>query len=169
MRICIVEDNRELASVIRDALDPTECQICCTYRQGLAECEKRWDLLLLDVRLPDGSGLDIARAARIVSDVPILFLSSDGMETTMLEAFESGCDDYIVKPFQVGELTARVEAVLRRYEQLGCAQPTEEGWRLTAKGFLLSNTIITDLWEAHGQEKLRREAAAASGDFRVEL
>ncbi len=64
---------------------------------------------------------------------------------------------------------APLEAVLRRYEQLGCAQPTEEGWRLTAKGFLLSNTIITDLWEAHGQEKLRREAAAASGDFRVEL
>ena len=90
MRICIVEDNRELASVIREALNPEECQICCTCRQGLAECEKGWDLLLLDVRLPDGSGLDIARAARIVSDVPILFLSSDGMETTMLEAFESG-------------------------------------------------------------------------------
>ncbi|WP_276812664.1 response regulator transcription factor [Faecalibaculum rodentium] len=104
MRICIVEDNRELASVIRDALDPTECQICCTCRQGLAECEKRWDLLLLDVRLPDGSGLDIARAARIVSDIPILFLSSDGMETTMLEAFESGCDDYIVKPVRLAVL-----------------------------------------------------------------
>ena len=59
--------------------------------------------------------------------------------------------------------------MLRRYEKLGCAQPTDEGWRLTAKGFLLSNTIITDLWEAHGQEKLRREAAAASGDFRVLL
>lgn len=64
---------------------------------------------------------------------------------------------------------APLEAVLHRYEKLGCAQPTDEGWRLTAKGFLLSNTIITDLWEAHGQEKLRREAAAASGDFRVLL
>ena len=62
---------------------------------------------------------------------------------------------------------APLEAVLRRYEALGCAQPTAEGWRLTPKGFLISNTIITDLWQAHGEEKLRREAAAARGDFRV--
>ncbi|WP_276887796.1 response regulator transcription factor [Faecalibaculum rodentium] len=114
MRICIVEDNRELASVIREALNPEECQICCTCRQGLAECEKGWNLLLLDVRLPDGSGLDIARAARIVSNVPILFLSSDGMETTMLEAFESGYDDYIVKPVRLAVLRKKVEALLHR-------------------------------------------------------
>lgn len=66
------------------------------------------------MRVPDGSGLDIARAARIVSDVPILFLSSDGMETTMLEAFESGCDDYIVKPVRLAVLRKKVEALLHR-------------------------------------------------------
>lgn len=64
---------------------------------------------------------------------------------------------------------APLERVLQKYEALGCAQRTRGGWRLTPKGFLLSNTIITDLWEANGQEKVRREQAAARGDFRVIL
>ena len=62
---------------------------------------------------------------------------------------------------------APLEAVLRQYETLGCAQPTETGWRLTPKGFLLSNRIICDLWEALGRDIARREAAAARGDFRI--
>ena len=62
---------------------------------------------------------------------------------------------------------APLEEALRRYEAMGYAQPTEEGWRLTPRGFLLSNQIITDLWEIHGREKIRREEAAARGDFRI--
>lgn len=62
---------------------------------------------------------------------------------------------------------APLEEVFRRYEALGCAETTEQGWRLTPKGFLLSNTIITDLWEALCRDKMRREEAAARGDFRV--
>ena len=62
---------------------------------------------------------------------------------------------------------APLEAALKRYEAMGYARPTEEGWRLTPKGFLLSNSIIAELWEVHGQEKLRREEAAARGDFRI--
>ena len=50
---------------------------------------------------------------------------------------------------------------------MGCAERTEQGWRLTPKGFLLSNTIITDLWEAICRDKLRREKAAARGDYRI--
>lgn len=114
MKLCIVEDNRELAAALRDCLQPEECQLCFTCAQGLAECDKGWDLLLLDVRLPDGSGLDVARVVRIRSDVPILFLSSDQQETTMLEAFESGCDDYIVKPVRLAVLRRKVQALLER-------------------------------------------------------
>lgn len=114
MKLCIVEDSRDLAAALRDALDPEECQLCFTCAQGLAECDKGWDLLLLDVMLPDGSGLDIARAARISSDVPILFLSSDQSETTMLEAFESGCDDYMVKPVRLAVLRKKAAALLAR-------------------------------------------------------
>ena len=64
---------------------------------------------------------------------------------------------------------APLEQVFGKYEALGCAERTGRGWRLTSKGFLLSNTIITDLWEANGAEKVRRQQAAASGDFRIVL
>ena len=62
---------------------------------------------------------------------------------------------------------APLEEVFLRYEAMGCAERTEQGWRLTPKGFLLSNTIITDLWEAICRDKLRREEAAARGDYRI--
>ena len=62
---------------------------------------------------------------------------------------------------------APLEAVLVQYENLGCAQRTEVGWRLTPRGFLLSNRIICDLWEALGRDIAQREAAAARGDFRI--
>lgn len=64
---------------------------------------------------------------------------------------------------------APLDQALRRYAQEGFAEATPEGWRLTPKGFLVSNRIIAELWEVHGQEKMRREAAVASGDFRVLL
>ena len=62
---------------------------------------------------------------------------------------------------------APLEAEFVRFEAMGLARRTEEGWRLTARGFLLSNTVITTLWEALGRDKVRREEAAARGDFRV--
>ena len=64
---------------------------------------------------------------------------------------------------------APLDRTFQKYEALGCARRTAEGWALTPKGFLLSNTIITDLWEANGAEKVRREQAAARGDFRIVL
>ena len=64
---------------------------------------------------------------------------------------------------------APLDRTFQKYEALGCARRTEGGWALTPKGFLLSNTIITDLWEANGAEKVRREQAAARGDFRIVL
>jgi len=62
---------------------------------------------------------------------------------------------------------APLDEAFRQYEKAGLAQPTEGGWRLTPRGFLLSNTIISQLWELHGQEKQRRSDAAARGDFRI--
>ena len=64
---------------------------------------------------------------------------------------------------------APLDRVLEKYAALDCARRTDRGWALTPKGFLLSNTIITDLWEANGAEKVRREQAAARGDFRIVL
>lgn len=72
------------------------------------------DLLILDVMLPNRSGFDLCRAIRKDSEVPILFLTARTSETDRISGLDLGADDYIVKPFTLGELTARIKAVLRR-------------------------------------------------------
>ena len=80
----------------------------------------------------------------------------------------AGMDKYVFE-HTYRRWMAPLEGVFAKYEALGCAERTEKGWRLTPKGFLLSNTIIADLWEALGQEKVRREQARARGDFRIDV
>ncbi len=73
-----------------------------------------WDLVVLDVSLPDLSGLDLLRQFRIVGDVPVIMLSGRGDEADRVAGLESGADDYVVKPFYPRELAARVRSLLRR-------------------------------------------------------
>lgn len=72
------------------------------------------DLVILDVNLPDGSGLDLCREIRKSSHVPIIFLTANDMEIDIVTGLESGADDYITKPFSLAVLRARVNAVTRR-------------------------------------------------------
>src|SRR4051812_50052604 len=72
------------------------------------------DLVLLDIELPDGSGLDVCRELRRDSDVPVIMLTARGAEADRVAGLELGADDYIVKPFSAREVVARVRAVLRR-------------------------------------------------------
>jgi len=72
------------------------------------------DLIILDINLPDGSGLDFCKDIRKVSDVPIIMLTANDMETDVVTGFQLGADDYITKPFSLMILRSRVEAILRR-------------------------------------------------------
>src|SRR5918912_2288227 len=86
----------------------------------LREAERRSgdaDLLILDLVLPDGSGLDFLRSLRSRSDVPVIVLTSRDEETDRVVGLEVGADDYVLKPFSPREVVARVRAVLRRFEQ----------------------------------------------------
>ena len=74
----------------------------------------RPDLVLLDIGLPDGSGLDVCRELRASSSVPIIILSARGEEADRVVGLELGADDYVVKPFSAREVIARIRAVLRR-------------------------------------------------------
>ena len=80
----------------------------------LAAKDGRIDALVLDLVLPDGSGKDVCLGIRVWSDVPILVVSAVGEEREKVEALDAGADDYIVKPFALSELLARLRAVLRR-------------------------------------------------------
>lgn len=74
----------------------------------------KYDLLVLDVSLPDGSGFDFCRNVRQVSKVPIIFLTASDEETSIIMGLDIGGDDYITKPFKLGVLVSRINALLRR-------------------------------------------------------
>lgn len=75
---------------------------------------KKYDLLILDLSLPDGSGFDICKNVRLTSHVPIIFLTADDREVNIVMGLDIGADDYITKPFKLNELISRINALLRR-------------------------------------------------------
>ena len=75
----------------------------------------QYDLLLLDVTLPDGTGFDICKEVREISAVPIIFLTASDEETNIVRGLDMGGDDYITKPFKLGEVLSRIHALLRRF------------------------------------------------------
>ena len=115
--ILLVEDDVTLANGIRLALQNSSLQI--TLRHTLIESRNvfdhdSFDLLILDINLPDGSGLDLLNEVRKISAIPIILLTANDMEMDIVTGLESGADDYITKPFSLAVLRARVNAQLRR-------------------------------------------------------
>ena len=93
----------------------TSVTLCTTLTQGRsALSEQSFDLLLLDINLPDGSGLDLLRQSKARSDTPVVLLTANDLETDEVAGLELGADDYITKPFSLAVLRARVNAQLRR-------------------------------------------------------
>ena len=116
-KILLLEDDTTLGSGIRLALQSPSVQItlCRTLAQAQnAFGENSYDLLILDINLPDGSGLDLLEQVRKTSDVPMILLTANDMEIDIVTGLESGADDYITKPFSLAILRARVNAQLRR-------------------------------------------------------
>ena len=117
--ILIVEDDIALGDGVRLALQHPELEavLCRTLAQARAAMEgQAFDLAVLDVNLPDGSGLELLRQIRRSSALPIVLLTANDMETDIVAGLESGADDYITKPFSLAVLRARVNAQLRRGE-----------------------------------------------------
>ncbi|CAM3648394.1 two-component system response regulator KdpE [Polaromonas hydrogenivorans] len=115
--VVIIEDEPQIRRFVRSALEAEGWQVfeAGTARQGLTEAGTRKpDLLVLDLGLPDGDGLDLIRDVRGWSGVPIIVLSARSDEADKIAALDAGADDYLTKPFGVGELLARVRANLRR-------------------------------------------------------
>jgi two-component system, OmpR family, KDP operon response regulator KdpE len=113
----IVEDKPQIRRFVRGALEGEGWQVheAGTQQRGVIEAGTRKpDLIVLDLGLPDGDGLDLIREVRGWSAVPILVLSARADESDKIAALDAGADDYLTKPFGIGELLARVRANLRR-------------------------------------------------------
>ncbi|MFZ2308714.1 MAG: two-component system response regulator KdpE [Rhodoferax sp.] len=113
----LIEDEPQIRRFVRAALEGEGWQVheADTARRGLVDAGTRKpDLLVVDLGLPDGDGLDLIRDVRGWSNVPIVVLSARADESDKIAALDAGADDYLTKPFGVGELLARVRANLRR-------------------------------------------------------
>ncbi|WP_026187908.1 two-component system response regulator KdpE [Methyloversatilis universalis] len=116
-RVLVVEDDAAIRRFVRQALEDAGHQVSEAegLRRGLIEAASRKpDLLVLDLGLPDGDGIDFIRDLRSWSALPVIVLSARVGDDDKIAALDAGADDYLVKPFSVGELMARVRAALRR-------------------------------------------------------
>jgi two-component system KDP operon response regulator KdpE len=113
----VLEDEREIRHFVRSSLEAEGWQVveAATIRQGLIEAgTRRPDLIIADLGLSDGDGVDFIRELRTWSGVPIIVLSARAHESEKVAALDAGADDYITKPFGTAELLARTRASLRR-------------------------------------------------------
>jgi len=180
MRVLVIEDDGSVASGIVDGLSSSQFEIAHveTGREGLqAIADVVPEIVLLDLGLPDRDGTDLCRAIRVSSNVPIIVVSARSEEIDRVIALEMGADDYLVKPFGMRELIARIRAVARR-AGVGAASPTTAETRigalhindrtrrvelagrevhLTPKEFDLLNYLGTDPGAAHRRGDILRD------------
>jgi two-component system KDP operon response regulator KdpE len=126
--IIIVEDEAQIRRFLRTSLVAEGYQVfeAETGKQGLSEAATRKpDLIILDLGLPDMDGVEVVKGVRSWSSVPVIILSARSQESDKISALDAGADDYLVKPFGVGELLARIRVALRHVSP--SANGEEEG------------------------------------------
>jgi DNA-binding response OmpR family regulator len=125
-RVLVIDDDHVLVDLLREflALEGFAVDAAYDYESGLARAlDGEHDLVVLDVMLPGGSGLDLLKTVRASSKVPVALLSAMGEPVDRIIGLQIGADDYLVKPFEPRELAARIHAILRRTRDM----PTDSG------------------------------------------
>jgi two-component system KDP operon response regulator KdpE len=142
----LVEDEPQIRRFVRMALESEGWQVCeaATMQRGLIDAGTRHpNLIILDLGLPDGDGTDFIVDLRTWSAVPVIVLSARTDESDKIAALDAGADDYLTKPFSVGELLARVRATLRRQRQ-----PQEESDGMLRFGDVGVDLKNRQVWKA---------------------
>lgn len=115
-KLLIIEDDETIRNALRILLENQGYFIEEAHdgEEGLKKFDSTFDLLIIDIMMPNISGIEVCRKIREKSYVPILFLTAKSLETDKMEALSAGGDDYLVKPFSYVELIARIQALIRR-------------------------------------------------------
>lgn len=118
--ILLVEDSETIIMGLKYSLEQENfnVEIARTVLESKKIIEeKNFDLILLDITLPDGNGFDICKFIKQKSDLPVIFLTARDEETNVVMGLDLGADDYIIKPFRIRELISRINSVFRRYDK----------------------------------------------------
>ncbi|ASS65631.1 MULTISPECIES: response regulator transcription factor [unclassified Paenibacillus] len=142
-RVLIIEDESSIAELQRDYLESHGFEADIEQRgdTGLARAlQHPYDLVILDLMLPFADGFEICRRLRKEKDVPILMISAKKEDIDKIRGLGLGADDYMTKPFSPGEMVARVQAHLSRYDRLTGKAAPAEGERLRIRGLLIDKS-----------------------------
>jgi two-component system, OmpR family, KDP operon response regulator KdpE len=124
--VLVVEDEPQIRRLLRTSLSGQDYRVleAANGREGLSMAASHQpDLVILDLGLPDMDGLDVIREVRTWGQMPILVLTARGREQDKVQALDTGADDYVTKPFGMGELTARMRVLLRHAATRGLSDP----------------------------------------------
>lgn len=117
-KILIIEDDETIKIGLKYYLEQESFEVilASTKEEAKEQVKKHMDtsLILLDVNLPDGDGFSLFKEIKAIKDIPIIFLTANDLETSIVMGIDMGAEDYITKPFKARELTSRIRAVLRR-------------------------------------------------------
>lgn len=118
--ILIVEDDETIAMGLKYYLEQEDFKVLTAYNKNtcLENLKSHIDLILLDVNLPDVNGFELFKSIKKIKDIPIIFLTANDLEVSIVRGLDMGADDYITKPFKARELLARIKAVFRRYKNI---------------------------------------------------
>lgn len=126
MKVLLVEDDTSIAAVVTRGLADAGFEVLHVESGAAALVAENYDFVLLDLGLPDTDGLDVCRALRAKSSVPVIIVTARSDELDRVVGLELGADDYVVKPFGMRELIARIRAVLRRGGQSDPGSPSSD-------------------------------------------
>jgi len=158
LNVLILEDDLDVQSLLRDAMEVEGyTTVSCSNVQAFQDAKDKSlvDLYLIDIHLPDGDGLDVVRVLRTEGTQGIILISGRGEEIDTVLGLELGADDYIVKPFRVRELRARIKSVVRRLraETPGPAVSGEGSCEYVVQGIRINNQSRT-VWSEQGDRLL---------------
>jgi len=139
--ILIIDDDIEFCTMLRDYLTSHDMKLDAAHHgdAGLTALRAHtYDVILLDVMLPDMDGLEVLSRLRKISDLSVLLLSAQGTEANRIAGLDEGADDYLPKPFNPRELVARIRAILRRSESRSLGRQTNASLMKDPSGLVLN-------------------------------
>ena len=119
-KLLLVEDNETITKGLKYSLEQENYEIDISKTKNEAEDminQKEYDLVILDIMLPDGSGYDLCKYIKNEKEIPVIFLTAKDEERDVVLGFDLGADDYVIKPFRNRELISRIQNILRRYNK----------------------------------------------------